>query len=198
MFDVSIISIIFHLHLLYHHSSHTHAETFVRIHWKSQAALGEYTGRTLMYRVEELSQKELQCLDPTAREAWGRIGGKRCPNFVQLRFNQKHATDCPGLPRLRCQSFRNSKNFSGPLLLNPEDYELQMSYLRNMSCVEANLGSVRFMLQGWCLDGRPFIGIRQSPFRQVPAYPGLQFRSPTFFDGRIIASFTKEMFNLCT
>jgi hypothetical protein len=63
------ISIIFHLHLLYHHSSHTHAETFVRLHWKSQAALGEYTGRTLMYRVEELSQKELQCLDPAAREA---------------------------------------------------------------------------------------------------------------------------------
>lgn len=49
-----------------------------------RAALGEYTGRTLMYRVDELSPKELQRLDPAARE----------------------------------------------------DYEMKMSYLRNMSCVE--------------------------------------------------------------
>lgn len=70
-----------HLEAAYHLAKDTRYDYNVAL---VQAALGEYTGRTLMYRVEELSQKELQCLDPAARE----------------------------------------------------DYELQMSYLRNMSCVE--------------------------------------------------------------
>lgn len=63
--------------------------------------------------------------------------------------------------------------------MNPEDYELQMSYLRNMSCVEANRGVVA----------------RWSPFfwdtgAHLERYPHILvcklFRSPTFFDGRII------------
>ena len=65
-----------------------------------QAALGQYTGRTAMYHVEELTDKQLQSLDPAARE----------------------------------------------------DYELQMSYLRNMSCVEERIKFGMFEKQWLILE----------------------------------------------
>lgn len=95
--------------IILHHSSHISNIFPMKpsqnplVHW-SQAALGEYTGRTLMYRVEELSQKELQCLEPATREA-PRANHRRkwsersCSNFIQTKF----LTWSMPRPRLRCQ-----------------------------------------------------------------------------------------------
>ena len=88
---------------------------------------------------------------------------ERCPNFIQLRFNQKHATDCHGWDANHSEIPRISRV---PSFWIP----------RTTSCRWATCATCLAWRQiaGWWLDGRPFIGIRQSPFRQVPAYPGLQ------------------------
>ena len=161
------ISIIFHLHLLYfHYSSHTCRNL-------CQNPLEVPGGPGGVHR----THADVPCgrAEPEGTAVLGPrgLGGLRA-KFHPTTFQPETSTrnmpriatvEMPIIPKF--QEFR-SHPFESRGLRAADELPAQ-HVLRG--------GKSRF---GSVLDGRPFIGIRQSPFRQVPAHPGLQFRSPTF------------------
>ena len=161
------ISIIFHLHLLYfHYSSHTCRNL-------CQNPLEVPGGPGGVHR----THADVPC--GRAEPEGTAVLGPRGPGGLRAKFHPttfQPETSTRNMPRIatvempiipKFQEFR-SHPFESRGLRAADELPAQ-HVLRG--------GKSRF---GSVLDGRPFIGIRQSPFRQVPAHPGLQFRSPTF------------------